>query len=166
MIQKSLVILALTSSVCADQLGYAFEMVRHGARAPLFPQPPNVFQVPGGCLTGEGMRQRLLLGGFNRERYIEEYGLLDPEYNPVQVYVQATDVHRVLQSTYAELMGMFPPTSTQAKVVARAMPPMKVRANLEASIDGLTLVPVYSYLPPSTHDDINQKGCYYVDQCI
>jgi len=165
MIQKSLVILALISSVSADKLGYAFEMVRHGARAPLFPQPPNVFTVPGGCLTAEGMRQRLLLGGFNRERYIEEYGLLDPEYNPSQVFVQATDVHRVLQSTYAELMGMYPPKAAQ--VVARAMPPMKVRTNLlQATIDGLTLVPVYSYLPPSPHDDVNQKGCYYVDQCI
>lgn len=71
-------------------------MVRHGARAPLFPQPPNVFKVPGGCLTGEGMRQRLLLGTLNRERYIEQYDLLDEEYNPNQIYAQATDVHRVL----------------------------------------------------------------------
>lgn len=61
---------------------------------------------------------------------------------------------------------MFPPKAMQGKLVARAKPPMKVRGNLEASIDGLTLVPVFSYLPPSPHDDVNQKGCYYVDQCV
>lgn len=33
-------------------------------------------------------------------------------------------------------------------------------------IDGQTLIPVYSYLPSSIYDDVNQKGCYYVDQCI
>lgn len=65
-----------------DQLGFVFQMVRHGARAPLFPQPPNVFKVAGGCLTAEGMRQRLLLGKYHRERYIEQYNLLDETFNP------------------------------------------------------------------------------------
>jgi hypothetical protein len=37
---------------------------------------------------------------------------------------------------------------------------------LRAVIDGQTLIPVYSYLPNSIYDDVNQKGCYYVDQCI
>lgn len=28
------------------------------------------------------------------------------------------------------------------------------------------MIPVFSYLPNSIYDDVNQKGCYYVDQCI
>ncbi len=87
-------------------------MVRHGARAPLNAAQPNVFKVPAQCLTAQGMRQRFLLGTVNRRRYIDHYGLIDPEYNPNQLYVQATDYHRVLQSTYSELMGLFPPQNT------------------------------------------------------
>ncbi len=67
--------------------------------------------MAGGCLTSEGMRQRMLLGAFNRERYIEKYNLLDESYNPNQIYAQATDVHRVLQSTYSEFMGLYPPNA-------------------------------------------------------
>jgi hypothetical protein len=58
------------------------------------------------------------------------------------------------------------------------MPPMKVRniakrveeatsseasSSLRAVIDGMTLVPVFSYIPNSPYDDVNQHGCYYVD---
>ena len=55
------------------------------------------------------------------------------------------------------------------------MPPMKIRNSeahkqearqIRAVIDGYTMVPVFSYLPNSIYDDVNQKGCYYVDQCI
>lgn len=162
-------------------------MVRHGARAPLFPQPPNVFKVAGGCLTSQGMRQRFLLGTHNRERYINEYSLLDEIYNPNQIYAQSTDVHRVIQSTYSEFMGLYPPSQDSSKLSEgeikslrslRGIPPMKIRniakrveeatsseasSTLKAVIDGMTLVPVFSYIPNSPHDDVNQKGCYYVD---
>lgn len=133
------VFLLLASSALAqeDRLGFVFQMVRHGARAPLFPQPPAKFQVQGGCLTSEGMRQRMLLGSFNRERYIEKYNLLDETYNPNQIFAQATDVHRVLQSTYSEFMGLYPPTSSTGEVFSerdleglksgKGLPPLRVR---------------------------------------
>jgi hypothetical protein len=89
-------LLGLISAQSDDKLAFVFEMVRHGARAPLIPQPPNVFKVAGGCLTASGMRQRFLLGAYYRQRYIEQYGLLDETFNPNQIYSQATDVHRVL----------------------------------------------------------------------
>jgi hypothetical protein len=55
---KFSILLALATLVSADddKLGFVFQMVRHGARAPLQPQPPNVFKVSGGCLTASGMR--------------------------------------------------------------------------------------------------------------
>ena len=114
-------------------------MVRHGARAPLMPQPPNVFKVAGGCLTSSGMRQRFLLGTFNRMRYIDHYGLLDDTYNPNQIYAQATDLHRVLQSTYSEFMGLYPINNASKSHNRmsegekrslnndRGMPPMRIR---------------------------------------
>jgi hypothetical protein len=43
---------------------------------------PGKFDVPGSMLTRSGMRQRWLVGRYNRKRYIERQGLLDSEYNP------------------------------------------------------------------------------------
>ena len=61
-----LLLASAAAAVTDDKLGFVFQMVRHGARAPLNPQPPNVFKVAGGFLTSSGMRQRFLLGSFNR----------------------------------------------------------------------------------------------------
>ena len=125
MLNKSHLLLLLSSISASltyatdqqDKLAFVFEMVRHGARAPLKPQPPNVFKVAGGCLTESGMRQRFLLGTSHRDRYIDFYGLLDKNPNPNQIYAQATDVHRVLQSTYSELLGLYPPENqTQSRL--------------------------------------------------
>ena len=48
-----------------DKLGYVFELVRHGARAALI-DDPGCFPVDTGMLTPVGMRQRYLLGKYNR----------------------------------------------------------------------------------------------------
>jgi hypothetical protein len=37
------------------------------------------------------------------------------------------------------------------------------QSGLRAVIDGYTMIPVFSYLPSSIYDEVNQKGCYYVD---
>ncbi len=66
----------------SDRLGFVFELNRHGARAPSIDDEPGLFKVPSGMLTASGMRQRHMLGKFNRQRYVEEYGLLDGDYNP------------------------------------------------------------------------------------
>ncbi len=62
-----------------------------------------------GQLTASGMRQRLLLGQFNRDKYVYQKQLLDEIYNPAQIYVQSTTVYRAIQSGYAELLGLYPP---------------------------------------------------------
>ena len=63
-------------------------------------------------LTPQGMRQRYLLGKYNRERYVEEYELLDGGSFGIeeQVYLQSTLVNRTMQSIYSEFMGMYPPS--------------------------------------------------------
>ena len=70
-------------SLAADKLGFVFELNRHGARASDSEDEPGRFKVPEGMLTAQGMRQRFLLGKYNREKYIEEYDLLDSKYNPL-----------------------------------------------------------------------------------
>ena len=77
-------------------------------------------------------------------------------------------------STYAEFMGMYPPKDYPAmdskdkkRFSEKVLPPMKVRRGVKESavkavIDGYSMIPVYSYLPNSQYDNVNQFGCYYV----
>ncbi len=76
-------LLLLFSTLCTlsfaldDRLAFVYELVRHGARAPVTEKPIAGFGVPDGMLTRSGMRQRYLLGRYNRRRYIERGQLLD-----------------------------------------------------------------------------------------
>ena len=90
------------------ELSFVFELVRHGSRAPCEDQSLDKFKVGEGILTPEGMRERYLLGRRNRQRYIDEYGLISEEYNPREFYIQSTNVNRTVQSGYSELMGLYP----------------------------------------------------------
>jgi hypothetical protein len=82
-----LLILLLTTStaLCDDQLAFTYEMIRHGARTS--GEDPQYFKLPPGTLTQSGMRQRLLMGRFNRERYTQRYSMIDQEFNPNQVFI-------------------------------------------------------------------------------
>ena len=92
-----------------EQLLFAFEVVRHGARAPIEDRDIDKFGVAEGMLTPEGMRQRYLLGRYSKERYTKTYELLSEDYDPREIYVQSTNVNRTMQSGYSELMGLYPP---------------------------------------------------------
>ena len=56
-----------------EQIGFVFELVRHGARAPIENRGIDQYKVWEEELTAEGRRERYLLGRFNRERYSNEY---------------------------------------------------------------------------------------------
>ena len=95
---------------------FAYEVARHGARAPL-----KQYEVDFGTdfnrvqtqqLSQQGMRQRYLLGKYNRMRYIEQYQLLSPNYVPGEYKAVSTDVNRTIQSAYSEITGMYSPTSS------------------------------------------------------
>lgn len=70
-----------------EQLIFVFELVRHGARAPIVDLELDKFPVGEGQLTPEGMRQRYLLGRYNRQRYTETFPLLSNDYNPEEFYI-------------------------------------------------------------------------------
>ena len=44
-------ILSLEFTLCEDKIGFAFELTRHGARAPVIDDQPGLFQVATGMLT-------------------------------------------------------------------------------------------------------------------
>jgi len=117
-------------------MAFVFELVRHGARAPIMDIDLAEFAVDEGMLTASGMRQRYLLGRHSRQRYTEEYQLLSPNYVPGEVYMQSTDVNRTITSGYSELLGLFPPGQSgaakltlqeQNNLMSIASPPFKVR---------------------------------------
>ena len=90
-------------------MAFSFELVRHGARAPIEDRNLDQFPVSEGMLTPEGMRQRYLLGRRNRERYVTEWALINATMVPDEVLMISTDVNRTIQSGYSEFMGLYPP---------------------------------------------------------
>ena len=76
-----LMLLAASLATVNGDIGFVYEIVRHGARAASIPDPGK-FKVPKSDLTQSGMRQRFMLGSYNRQKYIIENNLMDPEFNP------------------------------------------------------------------------------------
>merc|ERR1740139_1362773 len=74
-----------------DNLHFVFELTRHGARAPYFPEG---FSVGSDQLTPQGMRQRYLLGAYNGKKYSEQYNLLDLEKGDEQILMMSTKSNR------------------------------------------------------------------------
>ena len=85
---------------------------RNGSRQPVnWEQDPwNYIDdwISQGELTGVGMRQHYELGKFMRKRYVDEFKILDPFYNPEQLYAQSSDKNRTIMSLQSQLMGLYP----------------------------------------------------------
>ena len=79
-----------------EHMAFVFEFVRHGARAPLERKDLDLFSVERSQLTPEGMRQRYLLGQYNRKRYTRDYKFLSEELVPDEVYMQSSSVLRTI----------------------------------------------------------------------
>ncbi|CDW77588.1 major acid phosphatase map (histidine-acid phosphatase) [Stylonychia lemnae] len=168
-------------AIAEQKLGFVIEFVRHGARAPIYSNAGN-FLVPPGCLTAQGMRQRYLLGKMNRQRYIDEYKLVDDTYNPSQMYIQSTNVLRTIQSSYSELIGLYPPlkqpSMSQGEKISlksgKGMPKIKIsnansnQNDIDALKDdpsvGYQYIPVFNYVNTDANDDVSSQGCDYAQQ--
>lgn len=59
-------------------------------------------------LTELGQRQHYLLGKKLRQKYIEQYNLLDEIVNTKQLLVMATEYERCYESAKAQLIGLYP----------------------------------------------------------
>ena len=164
-----------------ERMAFAFELVRHGARAPIEDRNLQFFPVSEGQLTPEGMRQRHLLGKNNRKRYAEEYGLISPKYIPDEVLMISTDVNRTIQSGYSELLGLYPPGEGGAEPLTKGMErnirnpkltPFNVRdadkindqLGFAALPNDFTAVPILLYLNVDLSDDASTNGCPYINE--
>lgn len=78
---------------------------------------------------------------------------------------------RTLQSSYSEMMGLFPPSKKEniKPLSEKQLPGLKIRSKNEPKTDlteeflaTYNQVPVYSYLSRNTvYDDITPGGCNY-----
>ena len=120
-----------------EDLRWAFEIFRHGARTPYsgMTEDPSGFIDCFGVpwigikeLTGVGLRQHFLVGYRNRIRYMIDNKLLKETYDPREVYLISTDSNRTIMSANAQVQGLYIPGTAlnlnekQAKV---AIPPVE-----------------------------------------
>ena len=104
-----------TSIVPKEKIIFAFQMIRHGARAPYL-GVKNGFDVYKEKwtqveeLSNVGKRMLYLLGVKVRNRYIENenFKLLNPTYNPQEIYITSTDTNRTIESMYSFLQALYP----------------------------------------------------------
>ena len=96
-----------------DTILFAWQMNRHGARAPYLGVENGIdayrekwTQIEE--LSEVGKRMLYLLGVKVRKRYIETYKLLSNEYNPQEIYIRSTDVNRTIESILSYIQGLYP----------------------------------------------------------
>ena len=92
---------------------FAFQMNRHGARAPYLgvENGTDVYKEKWTQIeeiSSVGRRMLYLLGVKVRKRYIDEFHLLNQTYNPQEIFIKSTDSNRTIESIYSYLQGLYP----------------------------------------------------------
>ena len=152
----------ITSKVFTeDELLWTFELINHGARTPHKGLDSNSkdfmnhIWIGENELTGVGLRQSFLIGYRDRLRYIDQFNLINEEYDPRDILVYATENNRTLMSASALLHGLFlPGTGPQIDpdLVDRAVPPVNPDSYINEKIalddDNCTALPGRMNLVP------------------
>lgn len=60
-----------------------------------------------GALTQLGQEQMYMIGRELRKQYIDKLGFIDKQYNPEQVHVRSTNIHRTIRTARCILAGMY-----------------------------------------------------------
>ena len=99
--------------ISAEKVIYAWQMHRHGARAPYlgvtnFLDFYKEKWIAKEELTNIGKRMLYLLGVKARKRYVDETKLLSPEYSPQEILIRSTDVNRTIESVECFIQGLYP----------------------------------------------------------
>ncbi|TKR95662.1 hypothetical protein L596_009797 [Steinernema carpocapsae] len=115
MLKLTFILLILASGL-SETLGTKLLQIqaiwRHGDRPPIgtYPTDPyqeNAWPVKWGELTPRGMWQHYRQGLKLKHEYIIKNKLVSSKYDPDQIFVQSTDVHRTLASAYSNLAGFY-----------------------------------------------------------
>ena len=96
-----------------EKIIFAWEMNRHGARAPYrgVVNGEDAYKekwIDLQELSNVGKRMLYLLGVSLRKRYINDYKLVSSKYDSNEIYIRSTDVNRTIESMECLLQGFFP----------------------------------------------------------
>ena len=99
--------------ISAEKVIYAWQMHRHGARAPYlgvtnFLDFYKEKWIDKEELTNMGKRMLYLLGVKARKRYVKDTKLLSSEYSPQEILIRSTDVNRTIESVECFIQGLYP----------------------------------------------------------
>ena len=100
-------------NISAEKVIYAWQMHRHGARAPYLGVTNNTDfykekWIDKEELTYMGKRMLYLLGVRARKRYIDQTKLLSKKYSPQEILIRSTDVNRTIESVECFIQGLYP----------------------------------------------------------
>jgi hypothetical protein len=109
----SLLFIIFPILICKEELLFAFQIHRHGARAPYKDVINNsdIYKetwLEKEELTNVGKRMLYLLGVKAKNRYIDKFGLLSREYSPQEILIRSTDVNRTIESVECFIQGLYP----------------------------------------------------------
>lgn len=116
-------------------------LFRHGVISPKYNLPKAKAEWPMGFmqLTSIGMREMYERGQQLRRKYVDELGLISPAYHGNEVYVQASNTDRALQTAQMLVLGLYP--------LGTGPDPAKYNASLKAAPapgQAFTPVPIHS----------------------
>ena len=99
--------------ISGEKVIFAFQMHRHGARAPYLGVENNLDfykeeWIDKEELTNMGKRMLYLLGVKTRKRYMEQTKLLSKEFSPQEILIRSTDVNRTIESVECFIQGLYP----------------------------------------------------------
>ena len=166
---------------------FAFTISRTGAHSPenvkydpktqLYTDLLNVNWNGPLELTEVGKRQNLLLGYRHHLRYIKNNILLNATYDPKEILVYSSDTNRTIQSSYAQMHGLYlEGQKLKPEVIKNAVPPLNSfyfsKENEElgdsALPNDIVLVPVHlfyendhTFLLEKTENCPKLKNYYY-----
>lgn len=140
------ILLLYTTSVSYCKLVKVIEITRHGGRTPLTITPEGYLQERLGQLTVLGYNQHLLLGQWNRKRYIEnpdsEYNILSKKFHADEINVFSSRFQRTQFSAIGNISGMYPGVL------------FKIKTDDEMVVNGYGQPPIVDYLKDSEENDI------------
>jgi len=88
-----------------------FQINRHGARTPKHfeeRQKKLFFGSQNMQLTINGYRQEQLLGSYMKEKYVESFNFINPEYKKEEFLIMSSPTQRTIFSAAGFLSGLFP----------------------------------------------------------
>ena len=112
-IVEIILLLIFPSLITSEKILFAWQIHRHGARAPYndIVNNTDIYKehwLEKEELTNVGKRMLYLLGVKANKRYVGEGKLLNKTYSPQEILIRSTDVNRTIESVESFIQGLYP----------------------------------------------------------